>query len=269
MLLKPIEVPLFEKKSIEWRRKMPKAHFHDKHELYYLEKGQTKYFIDTEIFILEPGDMIFIPTNTLHRTENLETDFYSRSILYFNDFDFEPELAPFIEKLKPRRLIKIQHKKMHHIEKLFSDIVAEEEKKKDGYIEMEKLYLKQLLIMIERYCVDNVENNISSSYKVAENISKYIRENFSEDLSLAHLSRVFSMTPTYLSRFFKKSTGISLNEYINIVRITEAEKLLKNPDVTITQVAFACGFNDSNYFSSVFKKAKGITPKKFSKMNMV
>ncbi len=268
MLLKPIEVPLFEKKSIEGRRKMPKAHFHDKHELYYLEEGQTKYFIDTEIFILEPGDMIFIPKNTLHRTESLESESVSRSILYFNDFDFEDELAPFIEKLKPRRLIKIQHKKMHYIRGLLAEIAEEEEKKKDGYRQMQMLFLKQLVVMIERYCIDNVENNISSSYRVAENISKYIREHYNENLSLAHLSREFAMTPSYLSRIFKKSTGISLNEYINIVRITEAEKLLKNPDISITEVAFECGFNDSNYFSSVFKKAKGITPKKFSKMNM-
>ena len=103
---------------------------------------------------------------------------------------------------------------------------------------------------------------------VAESISKYIRENFSDDLSLYRLSKEFSMTPTYLSRFFKRSTGINLSEYINIVRITEAEKLLKNPAISITDVAFACGFNDSNYFSSVFKKAKGITPKKFSKLNI-
>lgn len=268
MLLKPIEVPFFEKKTVEWRHKMPKAHFHDKHELYYLEKGQTKFFVDTEIFLLEAGDIIFVPANTLHRTENLETDFYSRSILYFNDSDIEEELMPFLEKLKTRRLIKIQYKKMHYVEKLFSEIVIEEEKKNYGYEEMQKLYLKQLFIMVERFCIENAENKTGSSYKLAENISKYIRENYNEDLCLAHLSSVFSMTPTYLSRFFKKSTGISLNEYINIVRITEAEKLLKNPDVTITQVAFACGFNDSNYFSSVFKKAKGITPKKFSKINI-
>lgn len=269
MSLEPIEVVFFEKKTFDGRNKMPRVHYHNKHELYFLEKGQTKFFVDTEIFILEPGDIIFVPANTLHRTENLETESYSRSILYFNDFDFEKELIPFIEKLKTRRLIKIQYKKMHLINGILSELATEEEKKKNGYFEMQRLYLKQLLIMIDRYCVENVENNISSSYKVAENISRYIRDNFSEDLSLAHLSHKFAMTPTYLSRFFKKSTGISLNEYINIVRITEAEKLLKNPDISITDVAFACGFNDSNYFSSVFKKAKGVTPKKFSMLNSI
>ncbi len=265
MLLEPIEVDFFEKKTFDGHRKMPRMHYHNKHELYFLEKGQTKFFVDTEIFILEEGDIIFIPANALHRTENLETESYSRSILYFNDDDFEAELSPFVEKLKPRRLIRIRHSKTHHVQGILSDIAYEEDKKSDGYSQMQKLYLKQLLIMLERYCINNVENNISSSYKVAENISKYISENFSDDLSLYRLSKEFSMTPTYLSRFFKKSTGVSLSEYINIVRITEAEKLLLNTDKAITEIAFECGFNDSNYFSAVFKKAKGITPKKFSK----
>ena len=268
MPFEPIEVVFFEKKTFDGRNKMPRVHYHNKHELYFLEKGQTKFFVDTEIFILEPGDIIFVPANTLHRTENLETESYSRSILYFNDDDFEAELSPFVEKLKPRRLIRIIHSKTHHVQGILSDIAHEEDKKNNGYFQMQKLYLKQLLIMLERYCIENVENNISPSYKVAESISKYISENFSDDLSLYRLSKEFSMTPTYLSRFFKKSTGINLSEYINIVRITEAEKLLKNPDISITDVAFACGFNDSNYFSSVFKKAKGVTPKKFSMLNI-
>ena len=72
MPLEPINVVFFEKSSVDGYRKMPRVHYHNKHEFYFLEKGQTKFFVDTEIFILEPGDMIFVPANTLHRTENLE-----------------------------------------------------------------------------------------------------------------------------------------------------------------------------------------------------
>ena len=53
-------------------------------------------------------------------------------------------------------------------------------------------------------------------------------------------------------------------EYLNHIRITAAEKLLIQTDMPITRIAMECGFNDSNYFAAVFKKIKGITPKKFS-----
>ena len=62
-------------------------------------------------------------------------------------------------------------------------------------------------------------------------------------------------------------TGVGLNDFINISRITAAEKLLVSSNMSITEIASACGFNDSNYFASVFKKFKGITPKRYSLIN--
>ena len=56
-------------------------------------------------------------------------------------------------------------------------------------------------------------------------------------------------------------------KFINISRITASEKYLLNTEKSITEIAALCGFNDSNYFASVFKKIKGITPKKYSLMN--
>lgn len=267
MNLIPIDVTFFEKKSVDGHRKMPVAHFHDKHELYFLESGKTKYFVENEMFILEEGDIIFIPKGTLHRTEGLGAGSLSRSILYFTDEDFEESYLPYIENLKKCRLVKFHHNNLHIVQNIFSEINKENEKMREGYAKMQKLYLCQLLINIERYRIDNARKNLGRTFRLAENISKYICENFGSDLSLAHLSEKYGVTPEYLSRFFKKTTGVGLNEYINIVRVTEAEKLLLNTNKSITEIAFECGFNDSNYFSAVFKKSKGITPKKFSKMN--
>ena len=75
------------------------------------------------------------------------------------------------------------------------------------------------------------------------------------------------MSASYFSKQFKSVTGVGLNEYINIIRIGASEKLLLSGNLPITQVAMECGFNDSNYFAAVFKKLKGITPKKYSLLN--
>lgn len=82
------------------------------------------------------------------------------------------------------------------------------------------------------------------------------------------LAKRFSVSKSHLSRQFKNSTGFGLNEYITIVRIKNAERLILTTDLAITDIATKCGFNDSNYFSSVFKKLKGIPPLKFRGNNL-
>ena len=70
-----------------------------------------------------------------------------------------------------------------------------------------------------------------------------------------------AVSSEHLSRIFKKEIGVGFNEYINSLRLRQAEFMLRNEDgKSVSEVAFACGFNDSNYFSYRFKKAYGVSP---------
>ena len=102
--------------------------------------------------------------------------------------------------------------------------------------------------------------------KLILQVKQYINLHFASDVTLSKLSEIFGFTETYLSRRFKSSCGICISEYLNYIRVDHAEKLLKTEKMPITEVAMKCGFNDSSYFSYVFKKLKGITPYKFSKL---
>ena len=70
------------------------------------------------------------------------------------------------------------------------------------------------------------------------------------------------MSKTYLSTLFKKETGYSISEYINGIRVDRARSLLVNSDIAIVEIARMCGFEDQSYFTKVFRKTTGITPKK-------
>ena len=247
---------------------MKDSHSHNKHELYYLKKGATKYFVDDKIYLLESGDIMFIPKNVYHKTDNVKNTDTERLLFMFDDNDIGEEFLPYIDWLKTKKFVRINQEKLHHIQSILKNIENEEERKPSGYDSMQKLYFKQLLILIFRYSVD-AEKKTDPAYVLAEKISEYISQNYYNDLSLSFLSKKFSMSPSHLSRFFKKATGVGLNEYINIARITAAEKLLSTTDLPITQIATACGFNDSNYFAAMFKRLKGITPKKFSLLNNI
>ena len=96
-----------------------------------------------------------------------------------------------------------------------------------------------------------------------ENAIDYIRANYMYRLTLSETAKHCAVSPEHLSRVFKKETGFGFNEYLNLYRLKKAESILKSGQgKTIAQVAAACGFNDSNYFSNTYKKMYGISPSK-------
>ena len=133
------------------------------------------------------------------------------------------------------------------------------------YRKMQKLYLQELLILISRYRQNQAKEppQYPETYRIIMEATKFIADNISQELNLDVLSKKYALSSGYLSKLFKKVTGIGLNDYIMLTRITAAQKLLSQSDRRVTDVAMACGFNDSAYFSKSFKEITGVTPKKY------
>jgi AraC-like DNA-binding protein len=102
---------------------------------------------------------------------------------------------------------------------------------------------------------------ISENNTIVEAAIKYIQNNYMSTIRLGEVAKMLSVSEEHLSRTFKKEITFGFSEYITLIRLQKAEHMLKNePSRAITEVAYACGFNDSNYFSYKFKKAYGVTP---------
>lgn len=91
----------------------------------------------------------------------------------------------------------------------------------------------------------------------------YISEKFNTPLSLEEVAAHVHLHPSYFSTIFKNVTGSSFKEYLNKIRIEESKLLLLNTDFSIIDIAIAVGFEDQSYFSKVFKKFTGTTPRQF------
>lgn len=83
------------------------------------------------------------------------------------------------------------------------------------------------------------------------------------DLSLKTQAKLLNVNPSYLSALFKKETGVTLTDYVNKRRVERAKSLLKNNNIQIQTVAQSCGMLDVNYFTKIFKKYEGTTPKEY------
>lgn len=94
-------------------------------------------------------------------------------------------------------------------------------------------------------------------------IWRYIDANLSEDLRLHTLAQKVNVRARYLSSLFKKETGSTLTDYVNQKRVDHAAYLLTDTRLQIQTVAQYCGIMDVQYFSKIFKRITGVTPKEY------
>lgn len=236
---------------------MGNHHYHSFFEIYYFEKGECRYFIDDRTYSLLPGDVILIPEGVIHRT--LYTADYERKLLNFSK-DFIP---PSIEKTLPSMFYLYRNPNVaNEIKNVFAAI-EKEYANLDKYSSDALQGLTYSLFFLLARNENMAKQNGGNSEFVAKAV-KLIGNAYSTNITLAAVADMFSVSSEHLSRTFKKETGFGFNEYLTLVRLQKAEQMLSEENAAcISDVAYACGFNDSNYFSDKFKKAYGVSPLKF------
>ena len=256
--------PQFSRVTTTNQRKCSVIHYHKEYELYYLISGTTKYFIDDKVHFVEAGNFVLIPPNAYHMTDSESCLNTERILLSIPQQLLTPTTMPIVKDLCVNNVIVLPPNKLLTPLKLI-ELMESEEAQKQEY-ETSKylidLYIQELLIYIHRYQTKNV-HILSDTEKLINRISQYIAENYSTELSLKALGKEFGISESHLSRQFKQITDIGLKDYINHIRILNAEKLLENTTMSITQIAQHCGYSDSNYFSTLFKSFKGMSPSSY------
>lgn len=123
---------------------------------------------------------------------------------------------------------------------------------------------KRIYLLVEDYCKAVESSGFPDCSKIMKDICQYVKVHYGESISTKTLADLFHINPSHLSRQFKKEVKMTVTEYIQHARIEEAKFLIKLGKYTMTEIAGLVGFNDSQYFSNVFKKVEGITPRDFS-----
>lgn len=111
--------------------------------------------------------------------------------------------------------------------------------------------------------IPKLQNTSPKNMEIMKNAIHFITENYAYRITLPDVASEAHLNPAYFSSLFKQSTGISFKEYLNLVRIEESKRLLITTEFSIIDIAIGIGFEDQSYFSKVFKKYTGVTPKQF------
>lgn len=235
-------------------------HYHRNCELYFLEKGSCNYYVDNRYLLLRAGDLIFIPGEQIHET-NYGEEVHTRRLINCSR-EFIPNGIP--DELSKTNYLFRNNYVANEILEVFQAIEQEYLKHGEYSNEIIKLYMHKLFYLIARHKNENMISSVEN--KMIESVITYIKQNYMNELFLPDVAKQHAVSAEHLSRVFKKEIGICFNEYINNLRLQKAEFMLKNEHgKSISEVAFACGFNDSNYFSLRFKKQYGVSPKNIRK----
>ena len=243
---------------------MPNNHCHNHYEIYYLISGERKYFAGNQIYNVHKGDIVLIQKGVLHRTTQIGNGYHKRLLISFNDEMLCAEFESDIERCFERCFYDVPDMLAGAAEALLFKI--ENEFKTDD--KFSERLLKGYLLEFFMFLIRNDDKIFADSTRTktdctVQKTAEYISGNCEKNITLTETAKLMAVSHEHLSRKFKKVTGFGFNEYLTIMRVMRSESLLLSTKLPITEIALRCGFDDSNYFSTVFKKVKGVSPNKF------
>ena len=147
----------------------------------------------------------------------------------------------------------------------FRAMIQELQMCKEYFPEMLEMHLRQILIKLHRYfnSVSKADNN-----QIAQDIDDamiYFSEHYNENICIECYAKEHHMSTSWFIRNFKQYTGSTPMQYILSKRIYNATALLQNEHYNITEIATIVGYDNPLYFSRIFKKIQGISPKEYRK----
>ena len=250
-------------------------HFHQYYEMCIFLDEQAGHLINGAWHDMRCGDIVAIRPSLLHRTSYPEGAPNKRLII---QFAFPNMPAPLDNYMKKILSIFTKEVPIYRFEGKYKNIILE--KLNDIYYlsktpnEMTDLAIHnkfvEFLSLIYLYRSQNVyQQNVDfdNITNKVYSITTYIHNNYTEDLSLNSIADQFYVSNYYLSHQFKKVTGFTLTEYIQLTRIRNAQSLLISTNKPITDIAFLSGFSSFSQFNRVFNTFVGTSPSKFRKNN--
>ena len=254
-------------------------HIHTAIEILFITKGRYRVYSDDEEYILSPGDAILFRSHTIHKVYGLDEGTNAYYVLKIKptlmlDFSSQQYGASYLLRLalthkKEKTVWQKSECDKNGISDMFASLISEEQNPKYGSdIAMKLISARILLTMLRdmESCTPFSKEQKSTDENLIRriyNATVYINSHYAEDITAEECGRLQYMSYSYFSRSFKRITGQSFKDYLNMTRINQAEKLLMSTDKTITEISSECGFNNISYFISIYKMHKGMTPGTF------
>ena len=247
---------------------------------YYVIDGRFDWMIDSEHHILYPGDLaIIFPGQCFGGVKDF-LDIGTASWLHLQpqqlDFNGNVIMGKWSGLTEPEcrtiaRILSVNNcpvlSKIKEAGILFQNIYNEFLNQEIGYTTRINQLIDELIILIARH-LTRQSNSRRDFPQTFMKLEQSLREDLSHQWTVEEMAALVGLGNTAFSEKVKSYTGFSPLNYLINIRISEAIKLLKRPEVHVTDIALDVGFYSSQHFATTFKKLTGYTPSEFRKKNL-
>lgn len=247
-------------------------------ELVVVLEGSATHQVDDEEFGIGKGDVFVINRGTSHGYVNLN-NFKICNIMFDYDYMFSGAadirassgfhalfvVEPSVRDRRFRSRLRLSDEELGRVGETLKLMSEEYAFRKTGYISFLKAEFMKLAIFLSRR-YERFETALDRSLFGIARAAAGMEADFAEEFPVGRMAELAGMSVRHFTRVFTDTYGIPPSKYLEKIRMNKAKILLQSSAMTITEIAFACGFSDNNYFTRRFKTLFQITPSQYRRL---
>lgn len=214
---------------------------------------------------------------------NISISFVDDKLQIINEKGYSKELFEFLDNINIYEKINVNNFNtinLTYFESIHFIIIKLHKKNNNGHFIVGPFKSKNNTYSIDIplkpiYCIDCISSslqNIINKNLIENKFNTYVKEsidfihkNYSNDIKIDDVCKTLNINKSYFCSIFKKDTGYTFTNFLNRVRIEKSKEFLRNNDMSILNISLSVGFNNHNYYTSLFKKINNITPIDYKK----
>lgn len=238
-------------------------HSHEFDELVIVKSGHGLHVIHNQPLFIKNGDVFFVKKDEYHFYDELGTlKLINILINPEADFHFLKNIDQLLCRLTSNSLDDyawLDNTALAQVidiaDTIFYKMMTMSHQKEKLALQQESLFLTLVTLILDHQHADNTSNE----HKINK-ILKYVQSDCFSDINWHALSEQYQVPLRTLFRQLKEKTGMTPDNYLKRLRLISARKKIRETDISITNIAFDCGFSNSNHFATAYKSVFGISP---------
>ena len=233
------------------------------YQLLYVVSGKAHFYFDDAERIVTAGHMVLFQPRQEQHYEYFGTDKAEVYWVHFTGSNVKNILRRYDIPLDTPVLYSGASAIYAY---LFKEMINELQTCRTGYEELLAMYLRQILILVQRTLQEHGTSINTHIQEEMEYARRYFNEHYNEQISIEDYAQSRNMSVSWFQRSFKQIVNYSPMQYILTIRMNNAASLLESTDYSMAEISAIVGYDNPLYFSRLFKKQKGVSPSEYRKL---